>query len=181
MLWSIKEPISGSFKGISGTDRSLRRSGIPRWIRSGLRNCFKTNSLFRAKLSHRVPQPPNNFKQAQIYWPIPRRDRQQSSLAQRVRDSSQSAEHILDLGSHRGNISSSCYCLKNVVSGNFSRRLTGRGRVLLPKWRTNDAGVSFTLVMWVRIYRVGDAAILYHTRTKPRAAEVDGELSWGAA
>ena len=66
-------------------------------------------------------------------------------------------------------------------SGDFAGPPTGRGPVLLRKWRTNDGGVSFTFVTWVRIYRVGDAAILHHTRTKPRAAEVDGKLPWGAA
>jgi len=67
------------------------------------------------------------------------------------------------------------------ISEHLARPLTGRARVLLPKWQANDAGVSFTLAMWVRIYRVGDAAILHYTGTKPRALEVDGELSWGAA
>ena len=67
------------------------------------------------------------------------------------------------------------------ISGNLSMPLTGLAQVLLPKWQANDAGVSFTLVTWVRIYSVGDAAILHYTRTKPRAIEVDGKLPWGAA
>jgi hypothetical protein len=39
------------------------------------------------------------------------------------------------------------------ISGNLARPLTGRGRVLFTEWRTNEAGVSFTLVTLVRYIR----------------------------